>query len=182
MLDAATYLNQLEHDAARRELTRCCGSGRWVTAMLSNRPFASTTSLRQRAREIWTGLSGEDYREAFALHPEIGADLDKLREKFRSKRALGSASDESTSLVWSNGEQAGVNGASEATLQALRDANLAYKRRFGFIFIVCATGKTAEQMLAMLLSRMSNGPEQELQVAAQEHAKITELRLEKLGS
>jgi 2-oxo-4-hydroxy-4-carboxy-5-ureidoimidazoline decarboxylase len=182
MLDAATYLNQLDHDVARRELMRCCGSGRWVTAMLSSRPFASTTSLRQRAREIWLGLAGEDYREAFAHHPEIGADLDKLREKFTSKHAIGHASEESTSLDWSNTEQAGVNAASEATLHALRDANLAYKRRFGFIFIVCATGKTAEQMLALLLSRMSNAPEQELHVAAQEHAKITELRLEKLGS
>ncbi len=177
MPEPSSYLNGLELGLARRELLRCCGSERWVSEMVKRRPFQSADELKQLAREIWSSLGREDYLQAFAQHPEIGADMTKLREKFGGPTA-GPASTSS----WSSAEQAGVNGASEGTLGALRDANLAYKARFGFIFIVCATGKSAEEMLALLRARLANDPERELQVAAQEQAKITELRLEKLGT
>lgn len=169
MADPATHLNALEPEEARRALLRCCGSQRWADAMIASRPFLSQAQLKERARRIWAELSEADYREAFSHHPEIGADLQKLREKFTG------------SLAWSNAEQAGVNTASEATLEALRDANVTYKQRFGFIFIVCATGKTADEMLALLRARLSNAPDLELRAAAEEQAKITELRLEKLA-
>jgi 2-oxo-4-hydroxy-4-carboxy-5-ureidoimidazoline decarboxylase len=169
MADPASYLDSLAAEQARRELLRCCGSQRWVDAMMASRPFGSLAQLKERARSIWGGLGEADFLEAFAHHPEIGADLDKLRAKFAG------------SLAWSSAEQAGVNTASEATLEALHDANVSYKRRFGFIFIVCATGKTAGEMLALLHARLSNAPDLELRVAAEQQAKITELRLEKLG-
>jgi 2-oxo-4-hydroxy-4-carboxy-5-ureidoimidazoline decarboxylase len=169
MADPSTYLDGLDAEEARRELLRCCGSQRWADAMTASRPFLSGPQLKERARLIWGELCEADFREAFAHHPEIGADLEKLRAKFTG------------SLAWSNAEQAGVNTASEATLEALRDANVSYRRRFGYIFIVCATGKTADEMLALIRARLLNAPDLELRVAAEEQAKITELRLEKLG-
>ncbi|MFT3923455.1 MAG: 2-oxo-4-hydroxy-4-carboxy-5-ureidoimidazoline decarboxylase [Myxococcales bacterium] len=169
MANPSRYLNTLAPERAHAELFRCCGSERWVQGMLARRPFASDAELHELARDLWRELSEQDYLEAFAQHPEIGADLAKLREKFAS------------SAQWSNAEQAGVNGASEQTLAALRDGNLAYKQRFGFLFIVCATGKSAPEMLALLRARLPHERGRELEVAAEEQAKITALRLEKLG-
>lgn len=177
MSDPSSYLNGLEFELARRELLRCCGAERWASGMLQRRPFASNDELKRRAREVWSSLDRADYLAAFAQHPEIGADLDKLREKFVDR-----AREPASTVGWSSAEQAGMSSASEHTLSALRDANLAYKARFGFIFIVCATGKSADEMLALLRARMANELDHELHVAAQEQAKITELRLEKLGS
>src|SRR5262249_25549324 len=109
-----------------------------------------------------------DVLEAFEHHPRIGADLAALREKFGSTATLAAS------------EQASVARASEATLVALRDANVRYEAKFGHIFIVCATGKSADERLAILRSRLDNDPETELRIAAGEQAKITRLRLEKL--
>ena len=109
-----------------------------------------------------------DFLEAFSHHPKIGASLDLLREKFASTHG------------WSSAEQSAVTGASEETLAALRDGNIRYEKKYGFIFIVCATGKSAAQMLEILNSRMNHSYEQELQIAAKEQAKITHLRLEKI--
>lgn len=122
------------------------------------------------AVEVWAQLGPDDYREAFSHHPEIGANLDELRRKFVK------------TAVWSQTEQSGALAASEATLHALRDGNRAYRERFGFSFIVCATGKSAEEMLALLQARLKHSPDLELDIAATEQAKITHLRLEKLES
>jgi len=138
--------------------------------MLARLPFASHTALYAAAVEVWAQLGPDDYREAFSHHPEIGANLDELRAKFAKTAA------------WSQAEQSAALGASEATLHALRDGNRAYRERFGFSFIVCATGKSAEEMLALLQARLKHAPDLELDIAATEQAKITHLRLEKLES
>lgn len=163
-------LNTLTREQAAEALTRCCGSTRWVQGMLSRRPFASHNAMFAAAVEIWAQLGPEDYREAFSHHPEIGSNLEELRNRFASTAA------------WSRAEQSGALGANEATLRALRDGNRAYRERFGFSFIVCATGKSADEMLALLQARLKHSPDLELDIAATEQAKITHLRLEKLES
>jgi 2-oxo-4-hydroxy-4-carboxy-5-ureidoimidazoline decarboxylase len=160
-------LNSLPPDAAWAALLRCCGSRRWADAMTARRPFASADEVFVTADEIWMGLDRADWLEAFAAHPRIG-DLDSLRKKFAS------------TADWAGGEQAGVAVAPEEVLQALARANLEYEKVFGHIFIVCATGKSALEMLADLARRFMLDPETELRIAAAEQAKITRLRLEKL--
>ena len=156
--------------AAGEALARCCGSQRWVERMLRARPYASAQALYALADRTWRELDASDYVEAFSHHPQIGADLGELRRKF------GSTAD------WSLSEQAGTANAEHATLEALRDANRDYLEKFGFIFIVCATGKSAAQMLELLRARLPNDPATELGIAAAEQAKITRLRLEKLSA
>lgn len=167
---ALERLNQLPDADARPLLTRCCGAARWVEGMLQARPFASLEALFARADSLWRELDASDYRDAFAHHPEIGAELDELRRKFAATADL------------SQREQASVAHASDATLRALRDGNRAYRERFGYSFIVCATGKSADEMLQLLERRLANDSELELAVAAEEQAKITRLRLEQLVS
>jgi 2-oxo-4-hydroxy-4-carboxy-5-ureidoimidazoline decarboxylase len=165
---ALGWLNALPPSEARSVLQRCCGAARWVEAMLQRRPFPSPAALLNEADVVWRQLTAVDFLEAFSHHPEIGASLDELRRKFAATAEL------------SLGEQAGALSASEATLSALRSQNQAYRARFGYSFIVCATDKTASEMLHLLQGRLGNAPEVELGVAAAEQAKITRLRLEKL--
>lgn len=150
-------------------LERCCGASRWVDAMLARRPFGDDARLVSIADAEWARMEGDDVREALTHHPRIGADLDELRKRYGSTAS------------WAMAEQAGAGAAGEATLVALRDGNLRYEARFGHIFVVCATGKTAAEMLALLEARMANEPDVELAVAAAEQAKITKIRLEKLS-
>lgn len=149
-------------------LTRCCGSSRWAAALAAHAPFASRTQLHGLARSIWWEQDDADWLQAFTHHPRIGADPAALRAKF------GATAD------WSAGEQAGVQGASESVLAELAQANVDYERRFGHIFIVCASGLSAAQMLGHVRARMHNTPQNELRIAAGEQAKITALRLDKL--
>jgi allantoicase len=167
--DAIERLNALAEGEARALLTSCCGAARWVEGMLLARPFGSSSELLQRAERIWRGLRSADYLEAFSRHPEIGTDLSELRRKFASTAAL------------SEQEQAGAAGASEAVLASLRAQNQLYRERFGYTFIVCASGKSADEMLALLNERVNNPPEIEIVLAAAEQAKITRLRLEGIG-
>jgi 2-oxo-4-hydroxy-4-carboxy-5-ureidoimidazoline decarboxylase len=162
-------LNALPRPQARAALVRCCGAARWVDRMLDRVPFASTSRLFESAREIWESLSRDDVLEAFAHHPAIGEDVALLAERFAATADLSAS------------EQSGVTDASRPVLEALRDANVAYRTRFGFMFIVCAAGKTADEMLAILRTRLKNDPAHELTIAAGEQAKITELRLQKLA-
>ena len=168
MTEPYAVLNALSSDDAREALLRCCGSRRWVDAMIELRPFVSTQALLSAADTVWWALAKPDYLEAFSHHPQIGADLAKLRQKFANTAS------------WSSQEQQSVQAASEATLVALRDGNVQYLARYGFIFIVCATGKSADEMLSLLRERLHNTVEQELALAAREQANITRLRLEKL--
>jgi 2-oxo-4-hydroxy-4-carboxy-5-ureidoimidazoline decarboxylase len=162
-------LNALAEAEARAALERCCGARRWVAAMLSRRPFPSTAALHAAAEEVWAALARADFLEAFAHHPPIGASVEELRARFASTGA------------WASQEQGGVKDAGESVLEALRAGNAAYQARFGYIFIVCATGKSAGEMLALLQARLQNPPEVELQRAAAEQARITRLRLDKLA-
>ncbi len=172
-LDPATkrgglgVLNALSNDEAVAALMRCCGSTRWAKAMAKRRPFTSLGHVLGASEETWWKLGDGDYREAFTHHPEIGADIALLRERYAA------------TATWSAGEQAGVAAASEVTLQALAQGNRTYKERFGHVFLVCATGKSAAEMLALLEERIDNSPENELRVAAGEHVKITSVRLKK---
>jgi len=162
-------LSALSPDEARVALMRCCGARAWVEAMLAMRPFGSEQALLRAAQETWSKLGKDDYLEAFSHHPQIGADRAELARRFASTAQLSAA------------EQSGVAHADAATLDALAEANRAYLARFGYIFIVCATGKSAEQMLSLLRERLPNAPEAELRIAAAEQAKITTLRLQKLA-
>jgi 2-oxo-4-hydroxy-4-carboxy-5-ureidoimidazoline decarboxylase len=170
MAEPHAVLNALSEAEAEAALRRCCSAGRWVEALLAGRPYASTAQLYARAERAWQDLEADDYREAFAHHPQIGEDLAALRQRFAHTHALAAS------------EQAGVNAANEATLLGLRAGNVAYRERFGYIFIVCATGKSAAQMLALLRDRLGNEPAAELAIAAAEQAKITRLRLAGLGT
>jgi 2-oxo-4-hydroxy-4-carboxy-5-ureidoimidazoline decarboxylase len=150
---------------AGRELRICCAALRWIDRMLSRRPFGSADAARTAGRQEWFALSPEEWKEAFAGHPRIG-DVRALRSKFAGASAATSAR-----------EQSGVAGADDALLHALLDGNRQYEARFGYIFIICATGRTAEQVLASLRGRLANLPPQEIRIAAEEHAKICDLRL-----
>lgn len=161
-MTAAEKLDTMDEAEAREALRRCCAATRWVRGMLARRPFRTTESLMDAADRVWAEMERDDILEAFAGHPRIGADMGALREK------------------WAAQEQSSVAAASEDTLRALRDGNLRYEERFGHIFIVCATGKGADEMLALLRDRLDNDPETELRIAAAEQAKITRIRLEKL--
>jgi 2-oxo-4-hydroxy-4-carboxy-5-ureidoimidazoline decarboxylase len=160
-------LNGLSQDAAREAFLRCCGSKRWAQGMLLKRPFRDEAALIAAADEVWQALSKHDFLEAFSHHPRIGGK-DALREKFAATRD------------WAQSEQAGASSASDDVLDSLADANAQYEKRFGYIFIVCATGKSAPQMLELLRARLGNNPEKDLAIAAGEQAKITALRLKKL--
>lgn len=142
-----------------------CAAGRWVERMTRSAPFASKEAVLSAAREHWAAMSEPDWREAFDGHPMIG-NMDTLRARYQSSRDHSSQ------------EQSGVEGASDETLQALADENQAYLDRHGFIFIVFASGKSADQMLDQLRARINNSTDQELKLAAAQQLKITLLRLD----
>ncbi len=135
--------------------------------MVQLRPFVAIGHLLDSASRIWEQLSESDWLEAFCHHPKIG----------EKKAAAPQASE---SREWARREQAGTQGADAKILDELYRANTKYEDRFGFIFIVCATGKTAEEMLALLEQRLHNSRAVEIRIAAEEQSKITRLRLEKL--
>lgn len=168
-MSVASKLNAASELQARQMLQRCCGASRWVDGMLARRPYASDDEVMAAADDVWAGVEEPDVLEAFGHHPQIGESLDALREKFAS------------TATWSAGEQSSVASADEATLVRLRDGNVRYREKFGFIFIVCATGKSAQEMLALLDARLPNARDEELRIAAGEQGKITRLRLGKLG-
>ncbi|MBF9143481.1 2-oxo-4-hydroxy-4-carboxy-5-ureidoimidazoline decarboxylase [Hymenobacter properus] len=161
-------LNNLPKSVLAEALQKCCGSTAWVENIVARFPVADAEALMQQATTVWNSLSEADWREAFTHHPKIGGDVAALREKFAS------------TSTWAEGEQASVKQASQATLEALATGNEEYEQKFGYIFIVCATGKTADEMLALLQARMPNNPEDEILIAAGEQDKITRIRLEKL--
>jgi len=135
--------------------------------MTSVRPFISLEDLLAKADSLWRSLSEEDWLEAFRAHPKIG-----------EQKAAAAQSEQAGN--WSSQEQSGIERAAIETRAALAKRNQEYEKRFGFIFIVCATGKSSEEMLAILNDRLQNDPKTELPVAAAEQRKITRLRLEKL--
>lgn len=157
-------LGDLEAHAA---LQSCCVAPRWVDQMLLARPFVSREQLLFQAQKIWQLLGESDYLAAFEGHPQIG-DVSTLSKKFANTAKLAGH------------EQSGMSQADEQVLEEMLALNQAYLAKFGFIFIVCATGKSALEMLELIRERIHNDPTTELAIAAAEQAKITRIRLEKL--
>ncbi|NOT33578.1 MAG: 2-oxo-4-hydroxy-4-carboxy-5-ureidoimidazoline decarboxylase [Candidatus Eisenbacteria bacterium] len=149
------------------QFERCCGARRWVRMMCMGRPFRSLEALHEASDRASDSLTPTDWREAFTHHPRIG-DVAALREKF------------ATTSVWAGAEQAGAAAASEATLHALAQGNREYEQRFGYLFIVCATGRSADEMLSMLSMRLGNAASEEFTIAIEEQRKIMRLRLDKM--
>jgi OHCU decarboxylase len=160
-------LNALGRAEAEQALLQCCGSSRWAREVAAGRPYENVEALITHANEIWKSLDPADWLEAFRSHPKIG-----------EKKAAASISEKSRQ--WSGQEQSGVSNASRETVDSLATLNRVYEEKFGFIFIICATGKTSEEMLAALRERLENDATRELTIAAAEQGKITELRLRKL--
>ena len=159
-------LNRLSVEEARAALLACCGSTRWTSEVAALRPFWDVGQLLNIGGRVWRELGRENWLEAFRAHPKIGES--------KAQRETGAEA-----RAWAEGEQARAREASDETLDALTEANREYEERFGFIFIVCATGRSAEEMLASLRERLNNDPETELRLAAGEQWRITELRLRK---
>lgn len=154
-------------EVRRQELFKCCGSTRWVEKMLRQPVVENLSELHSQAEQVWSECDQSDWKEAFSHHPKIG-DIESLTKRF------------ATTAQWASGEQASVEYASPEIIEALAAGNQDYEEKFGFIFIVCATGLRAEEMLEMLEYRMYNDPEDEMRIAANEQLKITQLRLQKL--
>jgi OHCU decarboxylase len=154
------WLNALPPDEAEDELLKCCGSMRWAREMVHGRPYGSLDALIANANETWWSLQPSDWLEAFRSHPKIG-----------EKKAASE---------WSRQEQSGVANASREAIDELSALNRAYEQKFGFIFIICASGKSSEEMLSTLRERLGHDAAVELRIAATEQSKITELRLKKL--
>jgi 2-oxo-4-hydroxy-4-carboxy-5-ureidoimidazoline decarboxylase len=163
------HLNSLDSDHLHEALLKCSGSRVWCEEMSRLRPFSGEEDFVEKSRRAWEKLSIEDWLDAFRSHPKIG-DVENLRKRFSSTAA------------WASAEQSGVSSASEETLKGLAEGNARYEDRFGHIFIVCASGKTAEEMLSILNGRLGNERRVELGIAIGEHQKITQLRIEKLQS
>ena len=165
-------LNALPAGEAESALLACCGSREWARRLAAERPFADVAALYTAADRVWGALGRADWLEAFRAHPRIG-------ERSAADPAAAGAK-AAASRGWSQAEQAGTRAAGDTTRAALAEANRDYEARFGHIFIVCATGKSAEEMRALARQRLQNDPATELGIAAEEQRKITRLRLEKL--
>lgn len=157
----------MEQSELKENLIKCCGSTSWVDAMCKDFSLENKDKLLKDAEKIWFNLNEKDWLEAFTHHPKIG-DLASLEKKF------GSTKDFTTN------EQSSVNHASMETLMELAEYNKKYEDKFGFIFIVCATGKTADEMLGLIKERINNNYDTEIRIAMGEQNKITKIRLEKL--
>ena len=161
------WLNSLSDDDAAKELLQCCGSQRWARALTNARPYLTIEALLAKSDEIWRSLDRNDWLEAFRSHPKIG-----------EKKAADKVS--AQARQWSGQEQSDISAASADTVESLATLNRQYEEKFGFIFIICATGKASGEMLTSLRERLEHDPVDELPIAAAEQSKITELRLKKL--
>ncbi len=157
--------NAADEAAALDAMIACCGSRRWAAAMVAERPIQSPEKLSATADQIWSTMEVPDWMEAFARHPRIG----------ERKASHATAKSEE----WSKQEQSSAAAADAGVLERLAKGNAVYEERFGFTYIVCATGKSADEMLAILERRLNNDQETELRVAAEQQRQITQIRLRK---
>lgn len=169
MNEALDRINNAEAAEVESLFLDCCGSTRWASLMTLARPYATEGELLTAADAIWRDLRDADWLEAFSAHPKIG----------ESKAA---PAQQARSAEWSAGEQAGISSADELLKQELAEANRAYFEKFGFIFIVCATGRSADEILELCRARLGYDREMAIRVAASEQQQITEIRLRKLLS
>lgn len=160
-------INELDEEVAYGVLFKCCGSETWARAMVQARPFAGDDDLAQRAAQAFEKMNHDDWMQAFRAHPRIG-DMASLRKKYEN------------TAEWAKAEQSGVRGTGDAVLRGLARGNTDYEKKYGHLFIVCATGKSAAEMLEILNKRLKNDAKTEFANAAEEQKKITLLRLEKL--
>lgn len=167
-MDSVDGFNRLPGDAARRELARCCSSARWIDGVAAGRPYPDLGSLLAASDAAVAALSQADLAEALAGHPRIG------------ERKVLAGGGNGAAHGWPGREQAGVASAGEQTLAALDAGNAEYERRFGHIYLACATGRSAGELLAFLRERLGNDSETEWGVVAGELAKINQIRLTKL--
>jgi len=165
VVSGLNILNQLTLIEVKEKLMGCCQCNKWADELAKCRPFIAKELMFQKAEEIWQKLSIEEWHEAFLGHPRIG-DVHDLKERFRHTHA--------------EDEQAGMSMASNEELEKFMKLNLIYEEKFGFIFIICATGKSVDDMFKEIIVRTNNEPESEIKIAAEEQNKITKLRLEKL--
>ena len=166
MNEVLALWNSATPKKAVEEILPCCGSMAWAEQMTGRRPFAGAAELLRGSDEAWLGLSTADWLEAFRSHPRIGESAARV-------------SDAARSTSWSQQEQSNVAAAEAEVRTAIAEANRAYEEKFGHIFIVCATGKTAPEILAILRRRMHNDGDAELREAAEQQRQITQLRLKK---
>jgi allantoicase len=164
-----SWLNALSEEELRKFFLDCCGSQAWVEQMLAERPFAGIENLLEAADRVWSALAETDWIEAFRHHPPIGGKKAAAKSSGKAKK-------------WSAGEQALAQSAPAEILAQLAEANQEYFAKFGNVFLVCATEKSADEILENLRARLPNDPETETRIAAEEQRKITRLRLEKLLS
>jgi allantoicase len=160
-------INQLPVKTLGKALLDCCGSTTWVNQLLTRRPFANETDMFEAADRIWAQLDQKEWLRAFRHHPPIGSKRAKSKQTRAAQR-------------WSAREQSVATNSAPETLAVLAAANQAYQATFGYVFLICATDKTGDEILKSLQERLQNNPETELRVAAEELRKITRLRLEKL--
>ena len=166
MSDVLANWNAAPLEAAARQILPCCGSKAWAHEMAIRRPFQDEAALRTISDDVWRGLSASDWMEAFNSHPRIG-------------ESSGPSPSAERSAAWARQEQEKVADAADALKIALAEGNREYERRFGRIFIVCAMGKSAAELLQILERRLQNDAETELHEAAEQQRQITEIRLRK---
>ncbi|MDQ3193801.1 MAG: 2-oxo-4-hydroxy-4-carboxy-5-ureidoimidazoline decarboxylase [Bacteroidota bacterium] len=160
-------LNKLGKEEAAEIFFKCCGTRKWINEMVEARPFRTNHHIFESAEKILKALDEKECLEAFQHHPKIG-DINSLKEKYTSTKQLA------------ENEQSGVNDASMEVLEELSILNHEYEKKFGYIFIICASGKTADEMLAIIKNRINNDAAAEIKIAMKEQNKITKLRMEKL--
>jgi 2-oxo-4-hydroxy-4-carboxy-5-ureidoimidazoline decarboxylase len=165
MSTSLTQWNEADSESALVAMIACCGSHRWANAMISHRPVADETELHNLADRTWETMNDADWIEAFACHPRIG------------ERKAPHAPSQST--TWSQQEQSSVSRATETTLRQLAERNARYEETFGFTYIVCATGKSPEEMLSILDRRLSSDRATEMREAAEQQRQIMHIRLRK---
>jgi 2-oxo-4-hydroxy-4-carboxy-5-ureidoimidazoline decarboxylase len=163
---ALSRFNEMSREEAIEQMRRCCGATAWCEAVVNHRPYGDRDALHHQADIAFAAFDNADWLEAFSHHPKIG-DIQSLKMKFAGNRE------------WSGDEQAGTAHAEDEVIARLAEGNVAYEAKFGFIFIVCATGKTAREMLSILESRLPSDRDAEISNAAIEQKKITHLRIDK---
>jgi 2-oxo-4-hydroxy-4-carboxy-5-ureidoimidazoline decarboxylase len=164
MTDALARWNAMDREEAAREILPCCGSRAWADDLASARPITSVAELLEASQRLWLGLQASDWMEAFRTHPRIGNSSDAAVASAKARK-------------WSSEEQRKVTEGDDEVKVALAEANRSYEQRFGRTFIVCATGKSPQEILQILRRRLQNDDAVEMREAADQQLQITEIRL-----
>jgi 2-oxo-4-hydroxy-4-carboxy-5-ureidoimidazoline decarboxylase len=171
--------NAAGENTALQVMLACCGARRWAAEMVEQRPISTVEVLRTTADRLWGTMQEQDWLEAFACHPRIGGGISGRKPAAVDAQTAGKSAAWSKSAVWSGQEQSRASSAPDSILTELAEGNAQYEQQFGFTYIVCATGKSAEEMLAILKRRLANHREAELREAAEQQRQIMQIRLRK---